>query len=189
MQLRNTHGTVKNYVISDVTLSQAISFSLDEQDAGIELQLSISPSKAGLRWQEFKICSFDKASDRWYENCNGLIATEMLVESDEVEENREASLLAEAQLKSLDSVQSASEKEIDPDEFYKQLDACGNHYGKPFSLLSALSIGHDQGWSTLTFPDYAELLPGHQMQPHVIHPTILDSFSHIGVLLAQGPCP
>lgn len=31
-------------------------------------------------------------------------------------------------------------------------------------------------------------MPGHQMQPHLIHPTLLDSFTHIGALLAKGPC-
>ncbi|KAI1293103.1 beta-ketoacyl synthase domain-containing protein [Xylaria venustula] len=187
-EIQHPKADAENIVIRNMVISQAISLSLDELEAEVELQLTISPSKAGLRWHEFKIFSFDKASQRWYDNCNGLIAVEARVEKDEVEESREAELRVQEQLGVLRSVMSQSEQAIDRETFYKQLAESGNKYGKPFSLLENIYTGQDQGWCSLTMPEYAKLLPGHHMQSHLVHPTLLDSFSHMGAFLAKIPC-
>ena len=188
LEIQQTKADVKRFVIRDMTIVQAVSLSLEDQDAEVELQLTISPSKVGLRWREFKILSFDKASKRWYENCNGLIAGEIGTENDEVEENSEESLRAEEQLELLSTVMSESEEETDRDIFYTQLAASGNNYGKSFSLLGDVHTGPDHGWCSVAIPDYAQLLPGHEMQPHLVHPSLLDSFCHIGAFLAKRPC-
>ncbi|KAI0552681.1 beta-ketoacyl synthase domain-containing protein [Xylaria curta] len=188
LELQQVKSEVKKILIRDMVIAQAISLSLEEQNAEVELQLTISPSKAGLRWREFKIFSFDKASQRWYENCNGLIACETRTENDEVEESCEDSLRAEEQVQMLQTVMSGSDKQLDRDSFYEQLAASGNNYGKSFSLLGNLHTAQDHGWCSLSMPDYAKLLPAHHMQPHLVHPSLLDSFCHIGAFLAKRPC-
>ncbi len=188
LEIQQTKAEVNKFVIRDMAIAQAISLSLEEQGAEVELQLTISPSKAGLRWREFKIFSFDKASQRWYENCNGLIASETRTENDEVEESCEDTLRAEEQLKMLQTIMSESEEEMDRDAFYSQLAVSGNNYGKSFSLLGDVHTGQDHGWCSVTMPDYAKLLPAHHMQPHLVHPSLLDSFCHIGAFLAKRPC-
>ncbi|KAI0964931.1 beta-ketoacyl synthase domain-containing protein [Xylaria arbuscula] len=187
-EIQQSKDEMENVMIRNMMISQAISLSLEELDAEVELQLTISPSKVGLRWHEFKIFSFDQASQRWHANCNGLITVETRVGKDEIEESREAELQAEEQIGSLQSVMSQSEQEIDRDTFYRQLAASGNEYGKSFSLLDNMYTGKNQGWCSLTIPEYAKLLPGHHMQPHLVHPTLLDSFCHIGAFLAKIPC-
>lgn len=97
-QLQETPGIARKFVLHDIMLLQPKSLSIDEQDSDIKLQLAINPSKAGLRWKDFRISSFDKASNRWYENCNGLIAVENAVQSDDVEEKSEDEIRAQAQL-------------------------------------------------------------------------------------------
>ncbi|KAI0204630.1 beta-ketoacyl synthase domain-containing protein [Astrocystis sublimbata] len=188
LEIQQTKVEAKKILIRDMTIAQAVTLSLEEQDAEVELQLTISPSKAGLRWREFKIFSFDKASQRWFENCNGLIAAESRTENDEVEESSEDSLRAEEQLDLLRTVRSDSEEELDRDTFYTKLTASGNNYGNSFALLGDVHTGQDHGWCSVTMPDYAELLPAHHMQPHLIHPSLLDSFCHIGAFLAKRPC-
>ncbi|KAI1754791.1 beta-ketoacyl synthase domain-containing protein [Xylaria castorea] len=188
LELQQTKSEVKNILIRDMVIAQAISLSLEEQNTEVELQLTISPSKAGLRWRDFKIFSFDKASQRWYENCNGLITYDNRTENDEVEESCEDSLRAEEQLQMLQTIMSESDQEIDRDTFYNQLAASGNKYGKSFSLLGNLHTAQNHGWGPIIMPDYAKLLPAHHMQPHLVHPSLLDSFCHIGAFLAKRPC-
>ncbi|KAI0429925.1 beta-ketoacyl synthase domain-containing protein [Xylaria sp. FL1042] len=188
LEIEQVKTEMKKIVIRNMVIAQAISLSLSEQDAEVELQLTISPSKAGLRWREFKIFSFEKSSQQWYENCNGLIASETQNDNDEVQEICEDRLKDEEQLKMLQSVMSESDQEIDRDTFYSQLSASGNHYGKSFSLLGNLHTGQNHGWCAVTIPDYTKLLPTHHMQPHLVHPSLLDSFCHIGAFLAKRPC-
>ncbi|KAI1317088.1 beta-ketoacyl synthase domain-containing protein [Xylariaceae sp. FL0255] len=188
VQVQEIKGTIKNFLINDMTLNQAVIVSHEGQNAEVELQLTISPSKAGSRWHEFKMFSYDKKGKRWVENCNGLVATDIRVENDDVEGELEDAMRAEGQLKLLQTIQSNSAEVIERNAFYDQLQASGNHYGSSFAVLGDVHKDLNHGWCSLAVPDYSELLPGHYMQPHLVHPSLLDTFSHIGALLAKKPC-
>lgn len=188
VQVQDIKGTIKKFLINDMTLAHALTISHEGQNAEVELQLTISPSKVGSRWHEFKIFSYDKQGKRWVQHCDGLVATETLVENDDVEGNLEDAMRVEGQLSLFQRIQSNSEELLERDAFYHQLEASGNHYGSSFALLGDVHKDQDHGWCSFAVPDYSASLHGHHMQPHLVHPSLLDSISHIGALLAKKPC-
>lgn len=188
VQVQEIKGTIKNFLINDMTLAQAVTVSHEGENAEVELQLTMSPSKAGSRWHEFKIFSYDKQGKRWVENCYGLVATETRVENNDVEENLEDAMRVEGQLSLFQKIRSNSAELLERDAFYHQLEASGNRYGSSFALLGDVHKDRDHGWCSFVVPDYSVSLHGHHMQPHLVHPSLLDSFSHIGALLAKKPC-
>ncbi|KAK2613079.1 hypothetical protein N8I77_000008 [Diaporthe amygdali] len=185
----NTSGSIKQFMFKDVKFIKAISFPVDEQDAVVELQLTISPSReVGGRWLAFRIMMF--GNDTWEENCNGLISFENDGDLTEVDRVGERDLKQAASLAVFRDVQQACAScndIVEKSTFYQQLEMKGNQYGSSFALLDDLHIDSTgtMACTKLTVPDLSELMPGHVPQPHLVHPTTLDAISHIGAQLFQ----
>lgn len=186
---KNTPESIKHFVFKDVKFIKAISFPVDEQDAVVELQLTISPSReVGGRWLAFRIVMF--GNDTWEENCNGLISFDGDQNVNEVDQVGERDLKQAASLAVFRDVQQACascDDVVGRNTFYQQLEIKGNQYGSSFALLDDLHIDSTgtMACTKLTVPDLSELVPGHVPQPHLVHPTTLDAISHVGAQLFQ----
>ena len=184
-QIRNTPGVVKNFLINEANFVQPISIRTKDTNTSIEVQLTMSPSKTGARWDRFRFFSYDTDGGSWIENCSGLVAVEVMEEDDEV--TRQAK---EASNKPHHSpaVNAATAHALEHDILYRGLAAFGNKYGPTFSLVGDARYEADRGFAMLSTPDFSALIPGHHMQPHVVHPTTLDAIIHVATFLSQRLC-
>lgn len=193
----NTNLPVPNFSVSNVVFSKAICLPLDDDHAEMELQLSISPSQeAGGKWETFRIVSYieNPGGDggMWEENCSGLISSEVDLASSSEEQDghfgiSEYLLRIQSQIEKLQQVQDActaeaSTESLESDAFYGRLTASGNHYGPEFAILRDVYLSDKIAWAKVTVPAVSI------QQVHLVHPTMLDAFSHLGALMFKAYC-
>lgn len=183
----STIDTIQRFRVSDVHFAKAISLPVDQENASIELQLTISPCKAGGgRWEAFRILMYSDGA--WEESCSGLVGLDDTQDDNNVEAVSEHDLKDSAYQVAFRGIQkdcTSAGAMVDTDTFYQNLKATGNLYGPSFALLGDLHIGNCQtvAWTKLKVPDLPGLLSGHNPQPHLVHPSSLDAISHIGAHL------
>jgi NADPH:quinone reductase-like Zn-dependent oxidoreductase/NAD(P)-dependent dehydrogenase (short-subunit alcohol dehydrogenase family)/ubiquinone/menaquinone biosynthesis C-methylase UbiE len=181
--------SAKNFAFKDVKFVKAISIPEDDHNADIELQLTLSPSQEVTgRWLTFRVLTF--SNDAWDEACNGLVSYDTDTTVTEVDHIVDRDLGQAASMAAFQDIQAAcaSHNEIVTKEtFYHKLDMHGNRYGPSFALLHDLHLDSTltMACTKLTVPDMSEHMPGYVPQPHLIHPSTLDSISHIGAQLFQ----
>lgn len=180
-------NTIERFRVSDVNFAKAISFPVDQENAGIELQLTISPCKAGGgRWEAFRILMYSEGA--WEESCSGLVGLDDTQDDNNIEAVSEHDLQDSAYQVVFRKIQqdcTSAETMVDGNTFYQNLKATGNNYGPSFALLGDLHIGACQtvAWTKLKVPNLPSLMSGYSPQPHLVHPSSLDAISHIGAHL------
>lgn len=192
----NAKLPVPNFSVSNVVFSKAICLPLDDDHAEMEIQLSISPSQeAGGKWETFRIVSYVKnpgGEGMWEENCSGLISSEVDLASSSEEQDvhfgiSEYQMRIQSHIDKLQQVQNActaetSAESLSSEAFYGRLTASGNHYGPEFALLRDVCLSDKMAWAKVTVPDIST------QQVHLVHPTMLDAFSHLAALMFKAYC-
>ncbi len=158
----------------------------------VELQLVISRSKVstGNPWETFHVYSHSDDGS-WSEHCNGLIRAYRdpdQASPDEVEGTRENDLSSIAALANLSRITQSSQDPVNPDTFYSSLRASGNDYGPSFSSISEIGTGKLDGFAKVIIPDIPSFMPSAFLQPHVIHPSTLDTLGHVVCMLYKQQC-
>ncbi|KAF5861263.1 hypothetical protein ETB97_000455 [Aspergillus alliaceus] len=153
--------TMSSISLKDVEILKAL--IVPETEAGVEVHLTLheGPEKVltNQSWQEFHVYSCDNTRS-WSEHCKGLIACHQS---------------NEACQRSTSSDGNVYLRQLNPKVFYRTLQAKGIYHGKIFQNL--VSIQHNRGrcLRTLQVADTASTMPYCVEQPHVLHPTTLDS--------------
>ena len=202
-QLRKTPGYVKCINFRNVTFAKAVVVPSDgagaKGDREVELQLTISPARqhVGSPWEYFRVLSYDSQNDSWTEHCTGLTASESItskaqsqpevVEGTRVDEGLGHLTVAGA-AEMLADIQANSTIQVDPAKVYSDLTVSGNTYGPSFQGLKEIHVGKCCGLARIIVDDFAQMMPGHYMQPHTIHPTTLDGMIQLEAVVFRREC-
>lgn len=196
VQLRKTTGKITNFHIKNVVLSKPIIVPDQRPDSfipDVEVQLTLSRMKTndGSRWESFRVFSYSpEGSGSWNEHCSGLITVDMDSKVDEVEGTREEDFLVSSYKRKFDEIQESChfDPTINPEKFYEDLRESGNDFGSTFTCMTEMQLGRHQGWAKVAVPDVPACMPRQFLQPHVIHPSLLDSLNHLAVVLFKKEC-
>ncbi|PYI24538.1 putative polyketide synthase [Aspergillus violaceofuscus CBS 115571] len=147
--------------LKDVEILKAL--IIPEGSAGVEVHLTLHEGPAKVltneRWREFHIYSCDDTGS-WSEHCKGLIA-------------RHQSQEACQRITTCD--EHAYRRQIKPKDFYRTLQTKGIHHGEAFQNLISIKYDPRRSLCALRVADTASTMPYAVEQPHVVHPTTLDS--------------
>ncbi|KAL8994171.1 MAG: hypothetical protein Q9169_005790 [Polycauliona sp. 2 TL-2023] len=155
------------YLLQDVAFTKALVVP-DEQEK-LELQLCFSSHNRITTWHDFRI--FARSADHtWHEHCHGRImldltalsATHMMTSRETFEER----------------YRSCCTLPRDSTDLYEQLHSGGNTYGPLFASIKNMALGEVQAISDVMIPRVEDVMPSKYQEPHVIHPTTLDSLMH-----------
>ncbi|CAI7653198.1 unnamed protein product [Penicillium pancosmium] len=158
---RGDSDTIQSVSLKDVEILSAL--IIPESDVGVEVHLALHEGSEKLLtrqlWQSFHVYSCD-STGKWTEHCKGLIARDQDMEPS---------------LGSISNDDNMYLRRLSPNEFYRILQAKGVYHGKAFQNL--LSIQSCQGLSKSAFrvADTASSMPCGVEEPHILHPTTLDS--------------
>lgn len=193
-QLRKTPGRIININIRDVTFAKPVVIHNDSVTGNqeVELQLIISPSRqyTSSPWQHFRVVSYASHDESWVDNCSGLVSWDSVVdeantaqsEVDEfvgVRDDGLGHLTQAAAVRWLEDLQASCPISVDATETYRDLKASGNNYGDTFRGLKEIHVGKGCATARVVVQDITQHIPGHYMQAHTIHPSTLDSFTHL----------
>lgn len=182
---RHDSATISKYLLKDVSFISAL--VIPEPPETVEIQLILkstnhSHDRTSFEWKEFRVVSVspDGAS---VEHCRGLVSAEF--EADDIETLREEEYFTTAQIARLDRLRAKCVEEIDCPNLYDDLKSKGNYYGPNFARVDDLKFDDhsDNALGTVIIPDVAECMPAKFSQPHIIHPTTLDSLLHAPIPL------
>ncbi|KAJ5368689.1 Highly reducing polyketide synthase sdnO [Penicillium cataractarum] len=196
VQLRKTSGEISKFHVKNVVLSKPIIVPDQRPDSfipDVEVQLTLTRMKTndGSRWETFRVFSYSpEGSGSWNEHCSGLITVDMSSKVDEVEGTREEEFLVSSHKRKFEDIQQAChfDATINPEKFYSDLRESGNDFGSTFTCMTEMQLGHHQGWAKVEVPDVPACMPRQFLQPHVIHPSLLDSLNHLAVVLFKKEC-
>ncbi|PQE27778.1 polyketide synthase protein [Rutstroemia sp. NJR-2017a BVV2] len=69
-------------------------------------------------------------------------------------------------------------KTLRSSDIYRNLEQNGNYYGPMFKGVTSLSMQDTAGVASIQVPDVRSIMPAGHIEPHIIHPTTLDSIMH-----------
>jgi acyl transferase domain-containing protein len=196
VQLRKAPGHISKFHLKNVVLSKPIIVPGQRPDSfipDVEVQLTLSRMKTndGSRWETFRVFSYSpEGSGSWNEHCSGLITVDMDSKVDEVEGTREEEFLVSSYKRKFEDIQQSChfDATINPQKFYSDLRESGNDFGSTFTCMTEMQLGRHQGWAKVEVPDVPASMPRQFLQPHVIHPSLLDSLNHLAVVLFKKEC-
>lgn len=161
----STPTAVLGYLLEEVEILRAT--IVPENNQGVEVQLFLEPaSEKALDGNKRVFRIYSPGPDgAWAEAARGIIAAEMIA-------NRSGPAL-----RSTRDINYAAlyNKTVTPKAFYDSLAAVGVNHGQAFKGLVGIRTGDGRSVTTLVIPDSAALMPYKWQQPHVIHPTTLDT--------------
>ena len=188
IQERQITGVVHQYKLRDVRFLKALVIS--DPPCKVELQLSMWPPRfedgkhaAGL--EDFLISSI-AADGTWNKNCQGSIICEFDILDDShgaLEDDPK-----EINIKQQQVAQGVCTRKISGPDMYAELCSNGIIYGKCFATTKELDIGSSRALGVVVTPNILNCMPGRFMQPHLIHPTLLDALFHATVMLYLQQC-
>ncbi|KAI9689893.1 MAG: Type I Iterative PKS [Bathelium mastoideum] len=190
MEDREQRGTRKFVKLRDVAFHKAL--IVPESPATVEVHLALRSCQYGNTrnssgWENFVISSVS-SNGLWSEHCHGSIMTEFDAPSDETEELHERDLWISALRDNFKSISDACLEPLSSSELYGQLKSGGNFYGPTFATLQDIRIGRSNAVGKVVIPDIAFCMPANFMQPHLIHPCVLDSLLQISLPLFSREC-
>jgi len=92
----------------------------------------------------------------------------------EIDRNPSMVARVDSEAFSIPTFQARSDTKIDPERFYRTLSESGNQYGPSFQSVSSIWRAGKQSLGKLTV-----VRQDRQMEPHVVHPTLLDSITQL----------
>ncbi|KAL4941786.1 hypothetical protein BDV06DRAFT_222773 [Aspergillus oleicola] len=165
---------VAGYRVHEMTIGKAL--VVPDTPEGVEVQLSLFASKDQLpkaqHSYEFKILSAAE-TDEWTEHCSGNIGLETRgMASDTNWKTSQLDISAGGLFVETEAACTAS---IEPQPYYEGVQRLGINYGETFQNLISIRHGVKRSVTTISVRDTAAMMPSYLEQPHVIHPTTLDT--------------
>ncbi|KAL4792644.1 polyketide synthase [Aspergillus venezuelensis] len=181
----NIRSDVTGYRVHEMTIGKAL--VVPDTAEGVEVQLSLRPSKDALPKAqysyEFNIISVTE-TDEWTEHCSGHIALETRTAASDT--YWKTSRLDPSAKSVFAQAKEACTASVKPRPYYEGVKRLGISYGETFQNLTAIRYGDKRSLTTLSVRDTAAIMPSNMEQPHVIHPTTLDTiFQSIYPALAE----
>ncbi|KAL8737123.1 MAG: hypothetical protein Q9181_001994 [Wetmoreana brouardii] len=160
----NAEAKPYGYILEDIEILKAL--VVPNTTEGIEVQLALKsyterdPGREG--WYDFSLSSVTDEGI-WTEHCKGRIAIQ--------DGSGTNACICEPFSREAGSfIQS-----IEPQDLYNSLRAVGVHHGPSFQNLTHIQASKRQSISSFEIANTASIMPAGVEQPHVIHPTTLDS--------------
>ncbi|KAI0184479.1 putative polyketide synthase [Xylaria flabelliformis] len=185
-QLADTSRVLHGFELKDCSFEQAL--RIPRTADGIEVQTSLvaQPTKtdASRTWSMFRICAYE--NDQWLECCHGLVRVEYEPVANDVDGGREwHEELSTAQQKH-DTLTEACGSAFDAAKLYETLNKSGFGFGPSFQRITSGHFSED-GKKTQGKLELFKWPSEQHPQEHVVHPTSLDGFLHLGTgAIARG---
>ena len=176
-QLANPQKKLKGFRFKEVVLEMALRIPLNAE--GVETHFHLRPyldstAMTSSSWSEFELRSC--GGDVWREHCRGLIQTEYEVPHTPVDDGLEERMFAEICANRVAEAERTCQKEVSTKQLYELLQTVGLDFGPTFQNLSMMRIDQSRkAVATVKAPDIKSKMPHGYVQPHLIHPTTLDS--------------
>ncbi|KAF2464811.1 uncharacterized protein BDR25DRAFT_380712 [Lindgomyces ingoldianus] len=191
LAIRKVSRTPAEYVLRDISFSKAL--TIPESPVKVDLQLNLRsvqsvPDKSFSGWEEFSISSVSQ-NNIWTEHCRGQIA----VEFDDsahvtLEGDTTCNQIFKDWIQSPHACEKTDPEDITSQQFYEQCQSVGNIYRRTFSNLKRISINGQRAFGMVETPNIVECMPSKFAQPHVIHPSTLDTVFQPSLLLYLRHC-
>lgn len=174
--------TMSTFVARDVVFSKALSIPPSPEKIEMQLSLGIASSTSsgsGSTKRDFRVAALSREAI-WYEHCRGTI---YIYHGSNTELESEPSPGNEAIDYRPLKRDAKYLKLLSSESFYQELATNGNSYGSSFATVTNLKISNRHGVSEMDIPDIASIMPANFMQPHIMHPAVLDAIMHSSLAL------
>lgn len=179
-QVADDSVALKAFRFKDVSFHLAL--RVPDDSHGIETHFYLRPyretsSPGSSRWNEFQLWSFNDGE--WREHCHGLVQSEY-------EEGKTSNeLMVQEQCRKVvhDAAQACS-LDVTADKAYRKRKQSGLDFGPTFRTLDNIRLGPDLtvlARVNSPLPKIRELVPSHYVQPHLVHPALLDGVVHANI--------
>ncbi|KAL6716062.1 hypothetical protein ACLMJK_007024 [Lecanora helva] len=178
-------ATVRQYKLRDIVFSKPL--IIPEPPSKVEVQIAMIACQRGFfedltTWNGFSVSSIS-LDGAISEHCRGTISVAF---GDSAGSIHEETLASTARQEIFHKAKESCTKRVQPRDFYRELHSKGNTYGSKFAILEDFHACDFQATGKLTVPNVAKCMPSEFMQPHIIHPTTLDSlFQALAFLLLR----
>ncbi|KUI56159.1 Lovastatin diketide synthase LovF [Cytospora mali] len=176
-QVAEKDKILKGFRFKDVSFHEALQVPDDSQ--GIESHFYLRPYRetslpGTSAWNEFQLWTFN--NEEWREHCRGLVQTEY--EEGQSYGDRK---IQERCSQTLKDAQNACTSKVAVEKLYRNFKDSGLDFGPTFRTLSDVRTG--SGLQLLADVDsplakIREAMPSHYVQPHLVHPAMLDGVVH-----------
>ncbi len=175
---------ILGYELQDVHFQQPLSIPPEEE--GVEVLMQFRPSKldsfdSGPIVYAFEIDSLAPGHKEWRRNCVGRVLTHLHARKDSTSPSdihyRDR----------YESVTAACKNDITPEAFYVELTGVGMGFGVTLRNLIRMNSSFGKASCGIRVPDTAMNMPENFEYPHVIHPALLESLTHVMIPALTGP--
>ncbi|KAK7734711.1 Type I Iterative PKS [Cytospora paraplurivora] len=176
-QVADKDKILKGFRFKDVSFHAALRVPDDAQ--GVESHFYLRPYReASLpgrsEWDEFQLWTFD--NDEWREHCRGLVQTEYADEHPGDDQK-----LQEQCRHALQDARTSCTSDVAVEKLYRNFQDSGLDFGTTFRTLRGVRTG--PGLNLLAevnspLSKIREVMPSHYIQPHLVHPAMLDGVVH-----------
>ncbi|KAK4163340.1 putative polyketide synthase [Cladorrhinum sp. PSN259] len=164
-------GHIQGYALRDVDISNGL--VVPDTTEGIEVQLSLCPCDPKvldtIGWMEFKVQSVT-SDNKWTDHCKGLIKVEYSSACHVVNDDKKH-VVPEA------LCENTYRTRTDPKDIYSGLQSSGICHGPIFRNIKSIrsKFWTMESVTSFTIADSQATMPKNHQQPHIVHPTTLDS--------------
>ncbi|KAL2850218.1 hypothetical protein BJY01DRAFT_261657 [Aspergillus pseudoustus] len=166
--------TASGYRVHEMKIGKAL--VVPDTADGVEVQLSFFPRTEQLakaiHSYDFKILSASD-TDEWTEHCTGGISLEGKLATSDT--NWKTSQLDSSAAKLFAESDSLCLASVETEPYYESVQKLGISYGETFRNLVNIRHGPQRSLTSIAIRDTAAVMPSRLEQPHVIHPTTLDT--------------
>ncbi|KAF4556508.1 Highly reducing polyketide synthase azaB-like protein [Elsinoe fawcettii] len=151
------------YRLSKVSFTNALILQEDGPPVELQLRLQDRDSRVldSMGWWTFQVNSVNNEGI-WQEHCSGSITIQ------DTTARHFSSLDA-------DHILNSSQTELDVESFYQGFAGRGISYGPMFKNIQDLRCGRLTASGAFSIADTASVMPLGYQQPHIVHPTTLDT--------------
>lgn len=174
-QMADSNQTIAGYKISDAIFHSPLTIASGPQ--GTETELYLHPfgdSSSKDSAFEFSICTYN--GDQWNETCRGTIQIEYEEKESEVDGGREAKARLARYRQTLEEGDRECSNMVSRTRMYEYMQHIGLEYGRAFQALEQISSNSEGvARGKVSVFQWSAQEIAHHMQPHIIHPTTLDT--------------
>ena len=183
----NGSRAIVGYKISDASFSNPLVIANDPQGTETELYLRpLGDSSRKDSASEFNIY-VNNGDQQWTETCRGIVQIDHSAQETEVDVGNEEKARQARYRRNYEEGLRKCSKTVDESRIYKYMQDIGLDYGPGFQGLQQLSSSNDGAASGKVSDQWCTQDTAHRVQPHIIHPTTLDSiFQLVVVALSKG---
>lgn len=180
-QIADDSKALKGFRFKDVSFHLALRVPDDAH--GVETHFYLRPYRetslpsSSSTWNEFQLWSFNDGE--WREHCRGLVRSQY-----EEDETRNERLVRDQCRRAIHDAQQTCTAGITVEKVYRKLKQSGLDFGPTFQTLNNIRLGQDLTLlADVNSPlsKIREVMPSHYLQPHLVHPALLDGVVHANI--------